>query len=89
MSSEVLDAAVVKIKYLDNVSSPINTKLCYKVGHTDYAEIPVPPTDKARQLLRDLLVEIGRHECEIADNTKATFEKACECEPGRKGDFGV
>ena len=44
------------------------------------AEILVPLTDEGRKLLRALLVEIGRHECELANAKKDEFVKTVNAE---------
>lgn len=75
----ILEIVTAKIKSLDtgNVAA---TKLNFNYGHIGHAEILIPLTDKGRELLRALLVEIGRHECELADDKKENFVKTRDAE---------
>lgn len=84
--SKILNAVTAKINQLDDCCTGIDTKICFNRGHTDFVEIPVPPTDVARALLRALLVEIGRDEQDTIMNQLQTFESIA-CKGFEKSDF--
>jgi len=70
--SVILDAVIAKIQLLDKKRPP-EVELGFDYGSTGYAKVPVPNTAEGRRLLRLLLVEVGRHECELEDNKHAVF----------------
>lgn len=67
-----LELITNKIKRLD-AGETATTNLGFEHGHIDYVSIPIPPTPKGQELLRALLVEIGRHECDLANAKKNEF----------------
>lgn len=83
----ILELVTEKIKSLDTGNAAA-TRLCFTHSYTGDAEILIPRTSKGRELLKALLVEIGRHECELADAKKEKFVKAKDTEStiGDKND---
>jgi len=75
MSNRILDEVINKIRMLDDPCGAPAIRLYYNAADPDPGDISIPRTDRGRQLLRALLVEVGRHECESADAKKEVFVK--------------
>ena len=59
--SEILDVITAKLNTLNDYCAGIDTNICFRHSH-DFVKLSVPPTAVGRELLRALLIEIGRHE---------------------------
>ncbi len=85
--SKLLAVITEKLTDLNDRCTGVNAEICFECGHIDpaqapssigFVELPVPPTVVGRELLRALLIEIGRDEQNKIKSRSLIFDAVVE-----------